>query len=653
MKSKIIAISFIIGLSLTFTRCDFLDIVPDNTVEVGSLFENRDKALSALSTCYRYMPNYEKLHESMSLAGDEWVGRLDAEVADARWNTRGEKLMRGWNNSNDPILNYWSGGGGATSLYQGIRVCNIFFENIENVPDITPAERADWIAQVKVLKAYYHFYLTRLYGPIVIADKNLEPFSAVEDVRQERQTVDSCFNYSLNLINEVLYDANGNPKAELAVERDVAYYGQIDQVNARAIKAQILLTRASPLFNGNSEYFSNFKNKEGNTFFPMQYDPEKWKQALDGIKEAIDYAEARGKKLYTFTGQPKFWDVDNFKESDIIQYAYNKRFSIVAPWNDELLWGYSGLDYEGQGGFAHATNMRSIAEPTTAGFAWQWLGADYRMDELYYSRNGVPIEDDKTFEYDNRLEVTDVPDDSYHKGYMQSGEKTIKLHLNREPRFYAWLVVDRSVWRTHDMANDVKMRYNEFPGGRGSQHTTDFYWTGIGVKKLVHPESGTGHWARVVKFPYPILRLSDLYLMYAEAYNEYNGPSPEAYTYLNKIRTIGGLKPIEEVWSDANIVKTPGKHLTKEGLRDIIHRERIIELSFEGHKYFDVLRWKEADRYFLSPMKGWNTTGVDPAQFYVLMTLQPRVWQTPRDYLMPIPLSDINRNPNLIQNPGW
>ncbi|NLU30110.1 MAG: RagB/SusD family nutrient uptake outer membrane protein [Bacteroidales bacterium] len=653
MKSKIIAISFIIGLSLTFTRCDFLDIVPDNTVEVGSLFENRDKALSALSTCYRYMPNYEKLHESMSLAGDEWVGRLDAEVADARWNTRGEKLMRGWNNSNDPILNYWSGGGGATSLYQGIRVCNIFFENIENVPDITPAERADWIAQVKVLKAYYHFYLTRLYGPIVIADKNLEPFSAVEDVRQERQTVDSCFNYSLNLINEVLYDANGNPKAELAVERDVAYYGQIDQVNARAIKAQILLTRASPLFNGNSEYFSNFKNKEGNTYFPMQYDPEKWKQALDGIKEAIDYAEARGKKLYTFTGQPKFWDVDNFKESDIIQYAYNKRFSIVAPWNDELLWGYSGLDYEGQGGFAHATNMRSIAEPTTAGFAWQWLGADYRMDELYYSRNGVPIEDDKTFEYDNRLEVTDVPDDSYHKGYMQSGEKTIKLHLNREPRFYAWLVVDRSVWRTHDMANDVKMRYNEFPGGRGSQHTTDFYWTGIGVKKLVHPESGTGHWARVVKFPYPILRLSDLYLMYAEAYNEYNGPSPEAYTYLNKIRTTGGLKPVEEVWSDANIVKTPGKHLTKEGLRDIIHRERIIELSFEGHKYFDVLRWKEADRYFLSPMKGWNTTGVDPAQFYVLMTLQPRVWQTPRDYLMPIPLSDINRNPNLIQNPGW
>lgn len=653
MKSKTTIITLFAGLSLLLTNCNYLDIVPDNTVQVGSLFENREKALAALSTCYLYLPNYEKMHESMSLAGDEWVGRLDASVANNRGNTRGEKLMRGWNNSNDPILGYWAGSGGARSLYQGIRVCNIFFENIEDVPDLTPAEREDWIAQVKVLKAYYHFYLTRLYGPIVIADKNLEPFSSVEEVRQERQTVDSCFNYSLRLIDEVLFDANGNPRAELAIERDNAYYGQIDQINARAIKAQILLTRASPLFNGNSEYFSNFKNKQGQLYFPMEYKPEKWKEALEGIKQAIDYAEANGKKLYRFSGQPKFWDVDNFKTSEIIQSCYNKRFAIVNPWNEELLWGYSGLDYEGQGGFAHASNMRSVASPTTPEFAWQWLGADYRMLELFHSKNGVPIEEDKTYEYDNRLQIVTIPSDNYHKGYMQAGEKTVGLHLNREPRFYAWMAVDRSVWRTHDVANDVKMRYNEFPGGRGSQHTTDFYWTGIGVKKMVHPESGTGHWARVIKYPYPILRLSDLYLMYAEAYNEANGPGQPAYDYLNKVRAVGGLKPVEEVWSNSAIVKTPGKHQTKEGLREIIHRERIIELSFEGHKYFDVLRWKEADRYFLTPMKGWNITGVDPEQYYVQITLQPRVWQTPRDYLMPIPLWEMNRNPNLVQNPGW
>ncbi|MDD4399916.1 MAG: RagB/SusD family nutrient uptake outer membrane protein [Dysgonamonadaceae bacterium] len=646
MKSKIFLVC-LLGITLLFSRCDYLEIVPDNTVEVGSLFENRDKALNALSTCYRYMPNFEKLHQSMSLAGDEWVGRLDASYAEDRNIDRGEKLMRGWNNSNDPIFNYWAGGGGVNSLYEGIRVCNIFLENIENVPDLTPREREDWIAQVKVLKAYYHYYLTRLYGPIVIVDKNLEAYSPVEEVRQERQPVDSCFNYAVGLIDGVLKEG------DLAIARDVSYLGQVDQQIAKALKAEILLTKASPLFNGNSEYFSNFKGKNGELLFSMEYDAEKWKDALDAIKEAIDIAEANGKKLYTYDGTPKFWDVANFKESEIIQYAYNERFSIVEPWNDEVVWGYSGLDFTGQGGFAHATNMRSVASPTTPEYAWQWLGADFRMLEMYYTKNGVPIEEDKTFDYDNRLQLTTIPDDNYHQGYMQAGETTVKLSLNREPRFYAWLAVDRGVWRTHDVANDLKMRYNEFPGGRGAQHTTDFYWTGIGVKKFVHPESGTGHWARVVKFPYPIIRMADLYLMYAEAYNEYYGPNQEVYDALNKVRARGGLRAIEDVYSDASIVKNVGKHLTKEGLREIIHKERSIELSFEGKKYFDVLRWKEANRYFTSPMKGWNTTGSDPGQYYILMTLQNRVWQTPRDYLMPIPLWDLNRNPNLVQNPGW
>lgn len=654
MRNIITHILCILFLSLGTTGCDYLDIVPDNTVEIQSLFENKENAYSALSTCYSYMPNMEKFHLSMSLAGDEFVARLDAQVAEGREYTRGEKIMRGWQNSNDPILSYWDGNGGVSSLYQGIRVCNIFLENINNVPDLQPDEKLDWSSQVKVLKAYYHFYLIRLYGPVVIADTNLEPSAGIDEVRQEREPVDVCFKYVIDMINGVLFDENGNKKMDLIERRESAFFGQIDQTIAKAIKAQILLTQASPLFNGNSEYYSNYKGNNGELLFPIEYNKEKWKIALDATQEAIDAAHSNGKKLYEFKGLVKFWDEENRKKSDIMQYCYNNRFSITDPWNDELVWGYSGLDWSGQGGFAHGTQMRSLAEPSLAEYSWQWLGASYRMTELFYTRNGVPINEDQTFDYDHRLDITTIPEDSYHKGYMQQGEPTIKLHLNREPRFYAWMCVDRSIWRTHDLANDVKMRYNEIPGGRGSSHTTDFYWSGVAIKKLVHPESKNGAWQRVIKYPYPIIRLADLYLMYAEAYNEYHGPDAKVYNMLNQIRTRAGLpRPIEELWNDANIVKHPGKHLTQNGLRELIQYERLVELSFEGHRYFDILRWKRAAEFFSSPIKGWNTTGVDPEQFYQLQTLQPREWQTPRDYLFPIPLKDMNRNPKLIQNPGW
>lgn len=635
---------FVVLSCIILSSCNYLDIVPDNTIEISNLFENKEKAYQALSACYSYMPQFEKFHESMSLAGDEFCGRLDGDVAGNRGYTRGKKIMRGWQNASDPILSYWNGSGGVRSLYQGIRMCNIFLENIQVVPNLQDDERSDWTAQVKFLKAYYHFYLIRNYGPIVLVDKNKEPSASVDEVRPSRQHVDSCFSYVVNLIDEA--------SLNLPARRGSSFYGQIDKVIAKAAKAQVLLYAASPLFNGNSEFYSKFSDSNGNLLFSMTYEPEKWKKALDATEDAIKEAHAQGKELYEYKGLVKLFDEKDWEESEIIKYAYNNRFSIVDPWNNELIWGFSGLDYEGQGAFAHGCNMRTVEEPNTPEYAWQWLGASYQMTELFYTRNGIPMEEDLTFDYENRLELTQIPDDKYHKGYMQAGENTVKLHLNREPRFYAWMVVDRCIWRTHDTKNDVKMRYNESPGGRTSSHRTDFYWSGVAIKKLVHPESKSGNWARVVKYPIPIIRLADLYLMYAEAYNEYYGPNDKVYQTLNLIRKRAGLPDIESVWNNGSIVKNTGKHTTKDGLRDIIHHERLIELSFEGHKYFDVLRWKRAEEFFTTPIMGWDVNQVDE-KFYNLSPIQMREWQTPRNYLFPLPNDELNRNPNLVQNPGW
>lgn len=640
----------------TMAGCNYLDIVPDNTVELSNLFETKEKAYNALADCYSYMPDIEGVHQSMALAGDEWIGRLDAGVAGVRSFTRGSKLMRDWNNSTDPILGFWSGAGGAKDLYEGIRICNIFLNGLGDIPNMQEEERIDWMSQVKVLKAYYHFYLLRLYGPIIIADKNYEPYDDIDLIRQERKPVEECFQYILGLIDDVLYDENGNEKEDLYNSRSEVFLGQIDRVVAKALKAKILLYRASPFFNGNSEFYSNFKNAAGEPYFPQTYDKEKWKEALDATEIAIEAAEAQGKKLYEFSGQVKFWDQDDWEKSEIMKYCYNNRFSINDPWNSEVVWGYSNIYYTSSSSIAAASNLRGDPDnPNNATFSFQWLGTSFRMSELFYTRNGVPVDEDKTFDYNHRLDITTIPDDTYHLGYMQPGEKTVKLYLNREPRFYAWIAVDRCIWRDYDTRVYPMMRSGEWPGGRNSGSATDYYWTGIAVKKFVHPESRGASWQRVVSFPYPLIRLSDLYLMYAECYNEYYGPGQPVYDKINAVRARAGLlRPIEELWNDASIVKTVGKHLTQDGLRDIIHTERMIELSFEGQSFYDICRWKRGDEFFNKSVQGWNAPDGSTAEsFYQLTTWQPRTWITPKSYLMPIPSKEINKNPKVDQNPGY
>ena len=179
---------------------------------------------------------------------------------------------------------------------------------------------------------------------------------------------------------------------------------------AKALKAKILLYRASPFFNGNSEFYSNFKNAAGEPYFPQTYDKEKWKEALDATEIAIEAAEAQGKKLYEFSGQVKFWDQDDWEKSEIMKYCYNNRFSINDPWNSEVVWGYSNIYYTSSSSIAAASNLRGDPDdPNNASFSFQWLGASFRMSELYYTRNGVPVDEDKTFDYDHRLSRRHLP----------------------------------------------------------------------------------------------------------------------------------------------------------------------------------------------------------------------------------------------------
>lgn len=626
---------------------DYLNIVPDNTITIEKMFQNKSRTLQALATCYSFLPNdfRDHYHTQLTLGNEmavpiKWNQRTDVFISN--------RVMMGDQNQESPYFSFWDGGGYATNLYEGIRYCNIFLNNIKEVPDITSSEKKDYIAQVKFLKAYFHFLLIKNYGPIVISDIELHANMELEELANNRTPVDSCFNYVINLIDDA-YD-------DLPFVRNTNDYGQITKIIAKAIKGKILLFSASPLFNGNSEYYRNFIDPQTQKpYFNLNYEDDKWLNASNELKEAIELAHDNGYQLFE-TKEYYDYDLEIVEESKIMKYAYNNRYSIVEPWNKELLWGYSNINPSDAGSIQSACQVFDINAPNNYNYSYNYLSASQNITEKFYTRNGVSMDEDKTYDYENKDSIISMPNDNYHLGYLSTNhnDKIILQHTNREPRFYAWLAVDRSIWRTHAGTKyDIKMRYNESPGGGNDALSGEYYPSGIAIKKWVHPESGNLAWQRVTIFPLPLVRLADLYLMYAEAMNEYYGPNEDSYYYLNKIRNRAGLPKIEEIWSNASIVKTPGKHLTQEGLREIIRHERAIELSFEGHQYDDQRRWKTAENEYSTPLLGWDSSKEEISDFHKLRILQNRKWNTPRDYLTPLSNNTLNQNRNLIQNPGW
>ena len=102
-----------------------------------------------------------------------------------------------------------------------------------------------------------------------------------------------------------------------------------------------------------------------------------------------------------------------------------------------------------------------------------------------------------------------------------------------------------------------------------------------------------------------------------------------------------------------NYSNAPGKYSTKEGMREIIHRERLIELAFEGQRFWDLRQWKEAPAEYAKDVYGWDGDNYNNYDRYYTRTLYRRNNFSTKDYFWPFATSTLERNPNLVQNLGW
>jgi len=171
-------------------------------------------------------------------------------------------------------------------------------------------------------------------------------------------------------------------------------------------------------------------------------------------------------------------------------------------------------------------------------------------------------------------------------------------------------------------------------------YNTDGCNSGYVFRKFVRNYAGQGR--SDGDYAWPVMRLADVYLMYAEATNEVNGPQMDAIDLVNKVRHRGNLPALD-----------PSKTADYQTFFDAIEQERIVELIGEGQRSFDLRRWRALERVWGPPGSPgvWriDTQGANQQRYF--QNTSDREYA--QDYIFRIPPSERDKNPNLTQNIPW
>lgn len=603
MKNNKISNGFIICfLAACLVSCnkDFLNQVPDDRLTIGDVFKRRTTTESYLSGVYSYIRSNSDWNN-----GTPWEGLSDE--ADVTYNDYPTYAMNlGQWDRNRESYNYW------TYYYQGIRRAAYFMEHAHECPELDETLLKQYVAEARVLRAYFYAQILAQYGPaILLPDLPVPPDATIDQFSFPRSSYDECVDYIAKEIDNALPDLP-------ATQGSTQEYGRIKKGMALAIKSRMLLYAASPLFNGNTAY-ADFKNKDGKQLISQTYSAEKWKRAADAAKAVIDMPDYRLYKELDGNG--------NIKPYESLKNVF------VKDWNQEVILarvvsdGLYSIDKNGS--------------PYVLG-GWSSWGATQSAVDAYFMANGRTIDDPLSG-------YTETGFTSVATNYYAAGASN--MYVNREPRFYVGISFNLSKWINNASNNNggtgsSPITIQLYKGGNSGQYTgRNWSRTGYVVRKMVNPNSIVGP-DRIAARTEVMYRLAEIYLNYAEALNEYSPGAADIKTYINYIRERAG---IPQYGSGAGQVPEP---VGQDGWRTAIRRERRVELAFESHRFFDTRRWKQAETTDGGAFYGMDVNASTTADFSKRVVFETRVFQN-KFYLWNIVQDELNKDANLVENPGW
>ncbi|TKG91881.1 RagB/SusD family nutrient uptake outer membrane protein [Puteibacter caeruleilacunae] len=638
----------IVAVAMVFLNsCDYLDVdhyFMDMLTEEEA-FQDKTYTEQWLWNAYSYLDKQKEMgtkgNTAFSFATDEamfsdWEGGKLIEYYQAGEYSASRQLKE----------DRWG------SLFQGIRQASIFMKNVDNCEELSKNTREDYRAQARFLRAYYYWLLLKQYGPIpILPDEGLNISKSYEELEVPRNTYDECVDY---IVTELRQAARVLPQ-----QRHGNWLGQATKGAALATRAKVLLYAASPLYNGNTDYF-NFKSKEGVNLINQEYSEEKWAKAAAAAKEVmmlglyeLNTVEYDPETTLPLAANVPTADYPNGAGGIDPLESYRQVFDgeVLASNNRELVF------------LRPRSTITDLLKHTTPKSlnGWNSHAVSLKQVDAYYLFDGKDIGDptaEQPYQEEGfTLSNTDVP-------YL--GSNVSLQYAYREPRFYASIAFPGSVWANlsttlQHLKNKQVFYYKGDIDGKSNADIEHYVLTGITFNKFLNPMDSFNEGGQVKHKVEPTIRYADVLLWYCEAMNMLTQSwEIESFDSQNSITVSRDINEMQAAFSriryraglpdlDNSIYQNKDQFLAK------LKRERQVELFLEGARYFDLRRWKDAEVEEDIPFMKYDVdvSGADQADFYKRVPLWIDKKFEKRMYLWPIPEGDLKMNSKLVQNPGW
>lgn len=613
---RIILILILAGTSMFIApSCleDYLDKAPESGLTEDEIFTKYDNFRNFFYAVYegqkRYNNNWRDyniktafpLYFSYWDQKYSWEGMTDA--ADQGRYMEGHTFKSGsasfvnkfaYDGNRRPILE---------SMFMSIRISNITLQKIDLLQDAKQEDKDDLIAQAHFVRAFCHFELMRIWGPMPYLRQVLGPGEQFDIPRLSKY--ETLKEIAMDMDSAAMYFEKAGRMRRDGGPGESGHLNHPDQarpngVAAKAYKGRALLYAASPL-----------NNDKGQTA---------WEDAAKANWEAIQIAEQNQFALVSGTD-------------------YKKNYVGVTYTNEQLWAWHAGNIAWNSGNFAGIFN--GIIGNSVS--SWSGVHPTQNFVDKFETKWGDPLNTPE-----ERASATAL-------GHYNEQDP----YKDRDPRFYIDILFNQApiAGFTDGKADfsyevkDGKITYGQFIDTKYLGRS----YTGYHVRKIWGEASQFNKTS--VRYTDPLMRLTELYLNYAEAANEAYGPNAmapgatmSAVQAINLVRSRIGHADMQPQF-------TAGKEIFRERIKN----ERNVEMAYEGHYYFDIRRWMDAPKAYAGPIMGVQiekvaTSDEYPTGYkytrYQLEALRQSLWKDAMYYL-PFNPEDNFKMKNFVPNEVW